>query len=551
MYCKALICVRTLVLTLLLSLCASAVYADIKRPDSYNYTRGIEALENQNAVEALDYFVKEVEEHPDNGYAQVWIAILKNYNEEYGRALTACNLAIKKIPAKDVDYKSFAYSTRARIYLNLEDTVRALQDYTQAISLTPEEGGLYDKRAEIYFDQKQYDLADKDYRKMISLDEGSVMGYMGLGSDAKARQQYDEAIRHFDFVTKLASDYSSGYSFRAESYMRLKKYNEALDDVMTALRINQDNKAFYLVQVLADSAFDQTVAKLKVQKVKEPKNVFWPYCLGIVYERVGRHLPAIACYKEYMVQEPGAYVAFRLAIVYDKMADYDKALEYADLAISLDTTASDYLYLKAVCLDNLGKWAEAVEVLDRYIVLRPEDASGYFSRGQYKYYIGEIDGALEDYNTSITLNPEAAWHYLYRGILYLQKGDKEAARADFELSVRLDSVYEETDCSYYAYYYLGDHNKAIETLHKALAADSSAGTYYDAACLYSLMGDTATALSYLRKSLEGGYRDFVHIRRDHDLDNIRQTAEYESLLREYEAKHRAEISEDKDETVYE
>ena len=72
--------------------CSSVLYADnIKRPDSYNYTRGIEAIQNNNLEEALDYLNKEITEHPDNGYAFAWMASVRNYNEEYGRALTAAN----------------------------------------------------------------------------------------------------------------------------------------------------------------------------------------------------------------------------------------------------------------------------------------------------------------------------------------------------------------------------------------------------------------------------------------------------------------------------
>lgn len=120
---------RQFILSILV-FCSSAMLADnIKRPDSYNYSRGVEAVNNDNAEEALDYLNKEINEHPDNGYAFAWIALVRNYNEEFGRALTAANIAVKKIPAKDKEFKSFAYATRAKVYLSLEDTVQALKDY--------------------------------------------------------------------------------------------------------------------------------------------------------------------------------------------------------------------------------------------------------------------------------------------------------------------------------------------------------------------------------------------------------------------------------------
>ena len=33
---------------------------EIKRPDSYNYSRGVEAYDNDNPSEAIDYFNREV-----------------------------------------------------------------------------------------------------------------------------------------------------------------------------------------------------------------------------------------------------------------------------------------------------------------------------------------------------------------------------------------------------------------------------------------------------------------------------------------------------------
>ena len=541
---------RTILLSLLI-VCSSVLYADnIKRPDSYNYTRGVEAVLNNNAEEALNYLNKEISEHPDNGYAFMWVALVRNYNEEYGCALTAANIAVKKIPSKDKEFKASAYSTRAFVFLNLEDTVQALKDYAQAMALTPEDDRLYNARAQVYYEQGKYDLADNDYKKMISLKEGDIMSYMGIGRNANAQKRYWDAIKQFDYVNKLEPSYSSAYSFRAESYIGLKKYNDAIDDVITALGIDQDGKAFYELQTLADSAFAQTVAKLKVQKLKEPKESSWPYDLGVVYEKTDRYAKAIQYYKESLAIESNKETANRISNCYDEIGNYDKALEYCDQAIALDSTKTNYLYYKANIFDNAGRSEEAIKIMDSYIAQNPDEYFPYYRRGWFKDHSGKTDEAIEDYTMAITLQPNEAYTYLNRGVLLLQKGDKKAADEDFNQVIRLDSIPDAPECAFYAYCYLDDKDKAIETLNKALKKDDK-GNYYDGACLYSIMGDKEKAIFYLRKALENGYRRFAHIKRDRDLNNIRSTAEYKALMDEYEKKHQQEIAEDNDETVYE
>ena len=252
--------------------CSIAFAQNVKRPDTYNYNRGVEAIQKNNAEEALEYLNKELEDNPNNGYALAWIATVRKYQKEYGRALTAVDLAIKHIPKKDKQYRAFAYIVRAEVYIGLDEKDKALADFAAAIKETPDDADVYEKRANLYYYLDKYDLADKDYRKIISIDPGSVMGYMGIGRNANAEKRYDDAIEQFNYVTRLSLDYSFGYSFRAESYAGLKQYDKAIDDIIKALDIDGDNKAFHLMQQVADSAMVPLVANLKVQSKK--KTVF-------------------------------------------------------------------------------------------------------------------------------------------------------------------------------------------------------------------------------------------------------------------------------------
>ena len=529
-----------IIISMMLSL---ASHAQNKRPDSYNYTRAVEAIQNNNVKEALDYLNKEVSDNPKNGYAYSWLAYVREYQSEYGQALTAADKAVKFIPSKDTEYVIFALSIRARTYHNLEQDQQALSDYARAIKAAPDNIKLYEERAQLLFELKEYDLANRDYNKIIEIDQGNVMGYMGLGRNAKAKKEYRSAIDKFSYVTRLSPTYSSGYSFRAATYVEMKKYDEAIDDIITALDIDDDNKAFYLMQDVADSAFVQLSTKLKIQANSNPSNSHWPYYLGLVYELKDKYHQALNYYEKSNKIEIKGITIERIAECYDELGDYNRAIGYIDTAIEMDSTNCDYLLDKANYLDNAGRFKEALSILDIYLTKKPRSYTGYYRRGWIKDHTGDRDGAIEDYTMTISLFPEYAYSYMVRGRAYYLMGEKDLARADFEEAIRRDTLRGSDNASMYSYFYLGQREEALNLLNKVLEKKSK-GNYYEAACMYSLMGEKEKSLECLRKALEGGYYRFAHMRRDKDLDNIRDTPEFESLLREFQEVLKKEVSND-------
>ena len=523
----------------------------VKRPDSYNYSRGVEAIQKNNTEEALEYLNKELSENPKNGYAFAWIGVVRVYQTEYGRALTTINNALKHLPKKDKEYMSFAYGLRANVYLNLGDTISALNDYGSAIKYTPDDEELYEKRAQVYFELRKYDLADKDYRQIMSLNQGSVMGYMGLGRNANAQNKFEDAIAQFNYVIKLASDYSSGYSFRAESYIGLKKYNEAIDDIIKALDLDYDSKAFYLMQQVADSSYTEIASKIKVQCIKNPNNGYWPYCLGVINEHGKHYKKAVEQYILSFQKDGAPITAYRIASCYKNIGDYSSALKYIDLAIEADSTDYDYVLEKADLLYETGKTASAVLQLTKYINHYPDFYYGYYRRGFYKDNTNDVDGAIEDYSMSIVFEPMYAYAYLGRADMYQLKGEQMLAKKDYEKVIELDTVPENSSCAQYAFLALAQKEKAINFMNRIIEADSlDAGNYYDAACIYSRMGENQKALEYLKKSFEKGYRRFSHIDIDDDLNSLRNLDEFRELVEYYKESFLMEIEGKTQEETY-
>lgn len=505
-----------------------------KALESYNIERGMEAMSNGDYAEATEYFQAELDENPDNGYACTLLAVIHYESGELGQALSAANAAIKNLPRRDKNNRSLAYLYRAYIHEALEEYPDALTDYAAAIRLAPDESSFYDGRGDLYYKLEEYDLSDSDYRKMLELDSGDAMGYMGLGRNANAREDYATAEGYFTKVVNMASDYSSGYSFRAESYIGQGKYTEALDDIIAALEIDKDDKAYYmLMNEIPYTYLTQAVAKLGVKAAGNPEDVSWPIYIAILYQIHDRYAEAVDCLLE--TGNHSNLVTYLLAENYSQLGEYDLALEYVDEAIAQDSSDYDTGILKADILYGLGREYEAIDQLTATIALAPESYAGYHKRGFYKDNTGDVDGAIKDYTMAVSLEPADVYAYMLRGDMYLQKGDTLLARADYEKVIQLDTVPDVGSCAFYAYAALGEEDKAVEFLDGILSENPyDASIWYEAACLYSRMKDMDKALSCLEKALELGYREFNHISNDDDLDYIRGSVEFQSLIEKYD-----------------
>ena len=509
--------------------------AQNKYEDSYNYQRGLEALNNSDYSTGVEYLNKEIASHKDNGYAYFYLAVTYQYYEDFGRALSNINNALKYLPKKDKYMVSYAYKVRADIYDEIDQSDKALADYTAAVKNSPKEIKFLEARAGYYYNQKRYAESDADFNQILQLDPDYAYARMGLGRNCIAREQYQKAIDYFDYVAALYSDYSSALSFRAEAYFGLKDYINAASDVIAALAIDRDQKAFYLLTQHAEDAYTQLSTRLKAKTISEKNNSYWPYCLGILNESAKKYDLAIDEYKKVMAQDPNDITAYRIMNCYEELGNWKAALEYVDKAIEMAPEDVDYINAKANLYWFSGDLDAAISEVSKCVEAEPESYFYYHRRGWFKEHNDDLDGALDDYSTSIILQPKHAYSYMTRGRLYLTRGENEQAMEDFRMCTQLDTIPNSNSCAEFAWFYLGEPEKAISFMDKLLEDDPE-GNYYDAACLYSIMGDKDKALDYLKKAFESGFNNFNHMLRDYDLDNIRDTEEYKSLVSQYAGK---------------
>lgn len=501
------------------------------RPEYYNYNRGMEAIQNENPKEALDYFSRDIEENPKNGYSYSWIAWIESNQGEYGKALTAAELAIKYLPKKDDEYITFAYYSRGSIYLALSDTVKAINDFTSAIKGNNNTTKCYKQRAQIYYEMGEYALADADYDKIIELDPGDVTGYLGKGRNANAQKRWDEAIKLCDHAEKLSNEYSSTYVYRAEAYIGQQKWNEATDDLIRAFSIEWSSKAANLITELNESAISLMLSKMKIQAAKSPNNYTWPYLIGCTYEMNENYEKAIEHFKIATSKGVSPTFYFHIASCQEALGDIDEALYNLDQALNMDSTLWEYIAYKADLYKEKGDLRQAIAEWNKILSNVPDYGDGYYKRGICKDFTGDEEGAIEDLSMSLALEPDDSYAYTTRADIYQRLGKSELAAADYRKAIEIADKTKDYDYIFFAYQGLGQDDKAIACLDSVIAKDTTdADNYYNAACLYSRMKSKAKALEYLEKSLEHGYTSFAHMDNDPDLNYLRSMEEFKTLV---------------------
>lgn len=506
-------------------------------PTSYNYQRALEILYKENDIaKALEYLNKELETNPKCGYSYGYMAAIRLDQAEYGRAMTCVNSAMKYMPKGDKIYYSWLYSIRADIHANLNDTIAAIKDYSQAIRINPSYQYLRD-RSELYFETKQYALADEDYERMLQMDNNNAIihAYLGLGRNLKEQGKYEQAIEQFTKIITLYQEESSlAFSFRAECEMKLEQYEHAVVDIVKALEIDGDEKAYQMLSTLTEpKAVDLMRRKLKLQTIFFPNQANWFFYMAVLEAGNKQYNQAIAAYKKANALDPDAYYNKYISTNYYRIGDYASSLMFINEAIKADSTIADFYMTRAQTYAAQPQLDMAIADMDKYISLQPKDTYGYHYRGQLKRTNKQYAQALEDYNLVIAIDPDfnrSIYHAIARCYMYL--GDSVRARENYARAIETQSRDEWSFSTCYAYYFLDQNEKAIECMNYLVEKDSSEA--YNAMCLYSLMGDTTQALNYLEKTLQGGWVHFAYMEHDVDLDNIRHLDRYKTLIGTYQ-----------------
>lgn len=249
---------------------------------------------------------------------------------------------------------------------------------------------------------------------VLSIYQSSPQPYLARSEVFMSMGKYDSALQDLGSAIKLAPDYADAYYNRATVYLKLDDYSKVVTDLNKAIQLNPSMDKAYFVRgtsLIKLEQYPQAIRDLDTFLLKAPD----------------------------FVAHEGYYSR---AIAHMKLNDYNKAINDLNSFLKIaPPTESAKIYMayleRAAAYMKLGKFHESIQDSTKAIEINPKEPKGYNYKAAVYYAQNDFQKAIENFSQGITANPDSYELYGRRGSVYLKIGKNKEAIQDFQQAARL------------------------------------------------------------------------------------------------------------------
>ena len=308
----------------------------------------------------------------------------------------------------------------------------------------------------IYQEQSKDDLALAEFETCVHLNSNYYPAYYRMGEIHLKRQDYVQALYAFDAARKINRkweypQYGIGLVYFAQGEIDRAR--------QTFESITQKNKKFApayfkLGQVLAtEGFFDEALKEYAKGSQYQDYSAQILYELAVIFDEKGNTDGAIRIYQRVIEVEPThAKALFTLGENLYASGDTTAAVQYYRQALSSTPGIKDAFYEPLEpYFAGLMTPDEAMPLLEKAMLVLPDDPRSYFYAGTLEADTGNIQKAIEHYQKTREIIEADPSHlqmelllgdfndvYLKLGELYHQHGDIETSAVYFKRALALN-----------------------------------------------------------------------------------------------------------------
>lgn len=277
----------------------------------------------------------------------------------------------------------------------------AIEQFTKAIELDPDDDKAYIQRAMAYVQLEDFEKAALDFDRAIVFNEKEGELYYLSGNSYFQLGNNEIALERLNKAVGLKNNFQEAYQVRSVVLIELRRYQEALDDCRKSLKIKEDEKGYYN--------------------------------LARVYEKLEMYPEAVESYNRSIEENPRVLEThFALAGLLYQTESFAEAYASVLEVLALDPTHLQGILLQSQILAAQKNYPKAIEVLSLASIEYPDEAMIFVYRGDYYTALNQPANAITDYTRVILLDPGKADVYYKRAGAFEVTRDFEEALLDYE-----------------------------------------------------------------------------------------------------------------------
>jgi len=374
--------------------------------------------------------------------------------------------------------------------------------------------------------------------------KGTTKGIRDIGKELGVRYIIEGSVRKFEDNLRITAQL---IDVEKDAQLWAESYKGKLADV------------FDIQEQVSQQIVDALMVKLspteKVALSKRPtvnaeafdynlraRNYLYRYSKNNIQFAIQFFEKAISLDLRYAEAYAGLAEAFAVKYAYFERKDtwLDKAIELSLKAIMYDSSLSEAYAALALAYFYKGSFDEAFTAVQKAIELENNNFFGYWILGRIYFTTDRDKEAIIPLKKAIEINPEFYTAYGDLRLVTERIGDKKECESINDKALQFYPKYLEQNPDdsrarvFYAQVLMSnnkiDQAKKETTTALELSPNDSI-LLYNAACVYSLINEKKLAIQTLQNAVAGGFEHYDWIKRDPDLNNLRNEPEYIELMK--------------------
>lgn len=219
----------------------------------------------------------------------------------------------------------------------------------------------------------------------------------------------------------------------------------AIDELNICLKRDKKNAAAYALRAYCYFMNkDYKLSRLDLIEAcyLDTSNALYYYNLGNIEQHMKKYSEALKSYALAIMYKPEYAEAYsNRGFINLQRNEFTLALLDIDSALKYNRSGSNqelFLY-RGMALSALKKNKEAIDMFNRCIRMKPNDANAFYNRGRAYYQMKNFKVAIANFDTAVNLKPKLEIAYFNRALakMEMDKHNKKSACDDLGKAIQL------------------------------------------------------------------------------------------------------------------